>query len=112
MQPNMKMLQEMQNNFSSQLSESLAFKTAHYLQGVFEIAGQKKDVDTVVEARKLDYELLQRWMKYMEKPTDKYKFKEPWQAMVKRAAAAPPGGGRGMGGGPPGGGCPPLAQGL
>jgi mono/diheme cytochrome c family protein len=96
-----KMLQEMQNNFSTQLSEALAFKTSNYLQGVHDVVAQKKDVDSVVEARKLDYELLQRWIKYMEKPTDKYKFKESWQAMMKRAAAAPPaeGGGRGMGGG-------------
>jgi hypothetical protein len=96
-----KVLQTMQTNLSAQLSESLAFKTANYLEGVYEVAGQKKEMDAVVEARKLDYELLQRWIKYMEKPTDKYKFKESWQAMMKKAvpAAAAAGGGRGMGGG-------------
>ena len=42
-----------------------------------------------METRKLDYELLERWIEYMEKPTDKYKYKEAWQAMMKRATAAP-----------------------
>jgi cytochrome c553 len=121
-----KIIQEMQQNFSAQLSESLAFKTSNYLQGVFEIVAQKREIDTVVESRKLDYELAQRWIRYMEKPTDKYKFKEAWQAMIKRAAASPGGrgGGRGMGAPPAtpppatnndggdnaaGGGVPPVA---
>jgi mono/diheme cytochrome c family protein len=87
-----KMLQEMQSNLSAALSRSLAFQTSNYLQGVFEVAGsQKKDMPTVVDARKLDFELLDRWIKYMEKPTDKYKNKEPWQAMMKEAAKKPGG---------------------
>ncbi len=100
-----KVLQEIQNNLSSQLSESLAFKTANYLQGVYEVAGQKRDIETVVESRKLDYELLERWIRYMEKPTDKYHYKEAWQALMKKAtpAAAGGGGGRGMGAGGGGG---------
>ena len=64
----------------------------------------------MVENRKLDYELLQRWIKYMEKPTDKYKYKEAWQAMMKRTlAAAAAGGGRGGRGGDGGGACLPAA---
>ena len=96
-----KMLQELQTNLSNQLSESLAFQSSNYLQAVFEVVAQKKDIDNVVEARKLDYELLQRWIKYMEKSTDKYKYKEGWQAFMKRAIASPsPGeGGRGGRGG-------------
>src|SRR5205085_1838030 len=93
-QQKQKMLGAMQNNLGTQLSESLAFKTSAYLQGVYEVLAQKRDKETVVESRKLDYELLDRWIAYMEKPTDKYKYKEPWQAMMKRAlAAAAPGGG-------------------
>ncbi len=99
-----KMLQEVQTNLGNQLSESLAFQVSNYLQGVYEVVAQKREAETVVESRKLDYELLQRWIKYMEKPTDKYKYKEAWQAMMKRAAAAPAGGGRGGRGGGGGGG--------
>jgi cytochrome c553 len=80
-----KMLQEMQTNLASQLSKSLAFQTANYLEGVWDVTGSgKKDKAAVVESRKLDYELLDRWIKYMEKPTDKYHNKDAWQAMMKK----------------------------
>ena len=60
-------------------------QTSNYLQGVWEVTGkQKKDIAQVVESRKLDYELLERWIKYMAKPTDKYKYKDAWQAMMKK----------------------------
>ena len=50
--------------------------------GVWEVTGkQKKDHSQVVEERRLDYELLERWIKYMGKPTDKYHDKEAWQAL-------------------------------
>jgi hypothetical protein len=83
-----KVLQEIQTNLGNQLSGSLAFQTSNYLQAVYEVVARKRDIDTVVDSRKLDYELLQRWIRYMDKPTAKYKFKEGWQAMMKRAAAS------------------------
>jgi hypothetical protein len=97
-QQKQKLLGAIQNNLGTQLAESLAFKASNYLQGVYDVVVQKREKDTVVESRKLDYELLDRWIAYMEKPTDKYKYKEAWQAMVKRATAAP-GAGRGGRGG-------------
>ena len=52
---------------------------------MYDVSGKpKKDIAQVVETRKLDYELLDRWVKYMAKPTDKYKNKEAWQAMIKK----------------------------
>ena len=39
----------------------------------------------MVESRKLDYEILDRWIKYMDKTTDKYHNKEAWQAMMKKS---------------------------
>jgi hypothetical protein len=80
-------LGEMQNNLSKALAQSLAFQVSNYVQGVFEVSGpQKKDMATVVDARKLDFELLDRFVKYMAKPTTKYKNKEAWQAMMKKPA--------------------------
>lgn len=80
-----KILNEMQQNFGNQLSKSLAFQTSNYLQGVWEVSGpQKKEMATIVDTRKLDFELFDRWIKYMEKTTDKYTYKEPWQAMMKK----------------------------
>jgi cytochrome c553 len=99
-----KVLQEMQTDLSNSLSESLAFQTANYLEGVYEVSGQKKEKDAVVEARKLDYELLDRWIAYMAKTTDKYHEKEAFQALLKKAVPATGGGGGGRGGGGGGGG--------
>src|SRR5262249_23018884 len=80
-----RILQEENQNQSNQFSRALALQISNYLQGVYEISGKrKKEMSQVVEARKLDYELLDRWTKYMAKTTDKYKSKEPWQAMIKR----------------------------
>jgi Protein of unknown function (DUF1549)/Protein of unknown function (DUF1553)/Planctomycete cytochrome C len=76
---------DMTQDASDELSRSLALQTANYLQGVWEVTGkEKKDLSEVVDARKLDYELMERWIKYMAKPTDKYKNKDAWQAMIKK----------------------------
>lgn len=84
-----KILGEIQGNLGNQLSQSLAFQTSNYLEGVWEVKGpQKKEVSAVVEARKLDYELFDRWIEYMEKPTERYKNKEAWQAMMKKGGNA------------------------
>jgi cytochrome c553 len=80
-----KILQEENQNLSMQLSRTLVLQTSNYLQGVYEVTGKpKKEMTQVVEQRKLDYELLDRWIKYMSKTTDRYKFKEPFQAMIKK----------------------------
>ncbi len=80
-----KILQEMNQNTSNELSRSLVFQTSNYLMGVWEVTSkQKKEMPQVVETRRLDYELLDRWVKYMAKPTDKYHNKDAWQAMMKK----------------------------
>ena len=76
---------QMTQDASNELSRTLALQTANYLEGVWEVSGkEKKDIAQVVESRRLDYELLERWIKYMAKPTDKYKYKDAWQAMLKK----------------------------
>jgi mono/diheme cytochrome c family protein len=83
-----KILQEANQSLSNDLSRALAFQVSNYLQGVWEITGpQKKKIEQVVEARKLDFELMDRWIKYMAKTTTKYKHKEAWQAMIKKPAS-------------------------
>ena len=84
-----KMLGEMNTNLAAELSRTLVYQTSSYLQGVFEVTGKtKKEASQVVESRRLDFELLDRWVKYMGKTTDKYKFKNDWQAMMKRGGTA------------------------
>jgi hypothetical protein len=83
-----KILQEEQQNLSNQLSRALVLQISNYLLGVYEVSGKpKKDMAQVVEQRKLDYELLDRWIKYMAKPTDKYKNKDAWQALIKKGGS-------------------------
>jgi Protein of unknown function (DUF1549)/Protein of unknown function (DUF1553)/Planctomycete cytochrome C len=82
-----KILQDATTAASDTLSRSLAYQTSNYLMGVWEVAQtgpQKKEMAQVVEQRKLNYELLDRWIKYMAKPTTKYKDKDAWQSMIKK----------------------------
>ena len=80
-----KVLQELEQTLTSELARSLSLQTSNYLMGVWEVTGkQKKDIATVVNDRRLDYELLERWVKYMGKPTERYHFKEEWQALIKK----------------------------
>lgn len=84
-----KLLMETQQNLTAQLARTLAFETSNYLEGVFEVTGKpKKEIADVVESRKLDYELLSRWIRYMGRTTDKYKNKDAWQAMIKNGGSA------------------------
>jgi hypothetical protein len=86
-----RILQDATQALSDGLTRSLAYQTSNYLQGVFEVSQtgtQKREIAQVVEQRKLDYELLERWAKYMAKPTPKYKNKEAWQAMMKKGGTA------------------------
>ena len=86
-----KVLQEMNQGLSTELTRAFAFQTANYIEGVWDVVGAKpkKEVAAVVESRKLDYEVLERWIKYMQKPTDKYKNKDEFIAMVKKGTATP-----------------------
>ena len=81
-----KVLQELQQTLTSELARSLPLlQTSNYLMGVWEVTGkQKKDISMAVNDRRLDYELLERWIKYMGKPTDKYHYKDEWQALIKK----------------------------
>ncbi len=86
-----KMMGEMQANLGKALAQSLVFETSNYLQGVFDVTGPRKmEIGNVVESRKLDYEILERWIKYMAKPQKKYPNKDAWQAMMKKPAPAAP----------------------
>jgi cytochrome c553 len=86
-----KIMQEMNTEFGNELSRTYAFQTAAYIEGVWDVTGAKpkKEMGAVVESRKLDYEVLDRWVKYMQKPTTKYKNKDEFQAMLKKGTATP-----------------------
>ena len=86
-----KILQEANQGLSNDLSRSLAYQISTYMQAAWEVSGpQKKKIEDVVETRKLDFELLDRWIKYLAKPTTKYQNKDAWQAMMKKSASTMP----------------------
>ena len=80
-----KILMDYQQGLGNQLSRSLAMKTTNYVMGVWEATSkQKKEVAQIVDSRKLDYELLERWIRYMGKATEKYHNKDAFQALMKK----------------------------
>jgi mono/diheme cytochrome c family protein len=84
-----KLLGEIMQNESMQLAETLAVQTAKYMQAAWRIAGEPKDeLFQVAEQQKLDYELLERWVRFLAKPPKFYPYLEKWQAMIKRGGTA------------------------
>ncbi|MEZ5403223.1 MAG: PSD1 and planctomycete cytochrome C domain-containing protein [Bryobacteraceae bacterium] len=84
-------LKEASEALSTNLSRALAYKVSDYLLAVWEVTGpQRKKVEDIVEARRLDYEQLDRWIKYMARKTTRYKYKEPWQAMIEGGKSTMP----------------------
>jgi mono/diheme cytochrome c family protein len=80
-----RILEDLQKDLTGELARSLSLQTSNYLMGVWEVTGkQKKDIALVVNDRRLDYELLARWIKYMAKPTVRYHNKDEWQALMKK----------------------------
>jgi mono/diheme cytochrome c family protein len=84
-------LEEARRELSETVARALAYQASSYLQAVWEINGPlKKKIEEVVEDRKLDYELTDRWVKYMERSTKKYPFKDAFQELLKKADSKMP----------------------
>ncbi|HEY1336875.1 MAG TPA: PSD1 and planctomycete cytochrome C domain-containing protein [Bryobacteraceae bacterium] len=68
-----------------QLAESLAFQTSKYMAAAWKVTGEpKEDLYFAAAEAKLDYELLDRWVKFLAKPPKFYPYLTKWQEMVKR----------------------------
>ena len=84
-----KLLGEFMQTESSQLAQTLAFQAAKYMQAAWKVTGdQKADLSRVVDDDKLDYELLERWVKFLAKPPRNYPYLKDWQDMIKRGGAS------------------------
>ena len=69
---------------SEQLADTLAFQISKYMVAAWRVTGEPKDDKTkVVEAQKLDYELFDRYLRFLEKPPLFYPYLKSWQEMVK-----------------------------
>jgi hypothetical protein len=79
------LLDEYLQNESQQLAETLVFQTSKYMQAAWKVTGEPKaDKNRTVESAKLDYELFDRWIRFLAKPPVFYPFLTAWQDLVKR----------------------------
>jgi hypothetical protein len=86
-----KLLGEFQRIEGEQLAQTLALQASKYMQAAWKVTGDpKEEVSKIVDAGKLDYELFDRWLKFLAKPPKFYPFLTKWQEMVKGGGAAAP----------------------
>lgn len=84
-----KLLGEFMSTESLQLAGTLAFQAAKYMQAAWKVTGEPQaEISKVVEQDKLDYELFERWLKFLAKPPKNYPYLIKWQEMIKRKGTA------------------------
>jgi len=85
-----KALGEFMQTEGKQLSESLTLQTAKYMQAVWRVTGEpKEDLNEAIEKNKLDFELMQRWIKFLARPPRYYPYLKDWQSMMQKGGTAP-----------------------
>ncbi len=81
-------LDEFRRIESTQLAQTLALQASRYMVAAWKVTGEpKEDVRKAVDADKLDYELFERWVKFLAKPPKFYPNLKPWQEMIKRGGS-------------------------
>jgi mono/diheme cytochrome c family protein len=82
------LLDDFMSTESKQLGETLAFQASKYMQSAWKVSGpDKAELGVVVQQDKLDYELFERWIKFLAKPPKNYPYLTAWQEMIKRGGA-------------------------
>src|SRR5206468_8738254 len=80
-----KLLNEFMQTESTQLSQTLALQAAKYMVAAWKVTGEpKEEMPKVADAEKLDYELFDRWIKFLAKPPKFYPYLTKWQELIKR----------------------------
>ena len=83
------LLGEYLGNESQQLAQTLVFQASKYMQAVWKVEGEPKtDRNRVIEQSKLDYELFDRWSRFLKKPPTYYPYLKSWQEMMARGGTA------------------------
>jgi len=84
-----KLLGEFTQTESTQLSETLALQASKYMVAAWKVTGEpKEDMAKVADQEKLDYELFDRWIKFLVRPPKYYPYLTKWQEMVKDGGTA------------------------
>ena len=79
-----KLLDDFLRTESTQLGETLALQASKYMVAAWKVTGEpKEEIPRVVDAEKLDFELFDRWLKFLAKPPRFYPYLTRWQEMVK-----------------------------
>ena len=82
------LLDDFMDTESRQLGETLAFQASKYMQSAWRVSGpDKAELAVVVQQDKLDYELFERWIKFLAKPPKNYPYLTAWQEMIKRGGS-------------------------
>ena len=83
-----KLQREFMETESRQLSETLALQASKYMRATWKVLGEPKEDTARVAARdKLDFELLDRWVRFVTKPPRFYPYLQKWQAMLKEGGS-------------------------
>src|SRR5882672_5672258 len=84
-----KLLDEFLRTESTQLGETLALQASKYMVAAWKVTGEpKEEIPKVVDAEKLDYELFDRWLRFLAKPPRFYPYLTNWREMVKAGGSA------------------------
>ena len=79
------LLGEYLGNETMQLAQTLAFQVSKYMVAAWRVTGEPKDDKAkVIESQKLDYELFDRYLRFLDKAPTFYPFLKSWQEMVKK----------------------------
>ena len=74
---------------SEQLAGTLVFQAAKYMQAAWKVTGESKTPkQKVIDKDELDYELFDRWLRFLAKPPKDYQNVAAWQAMIKSGGTA------------------------
>lgn len=80
-----KLLDEFSSVESDQLAQALAFQASKYMMAAWKITGdQRAEMAAVAGDEKLDYELLERWVRFLAKPPKNYPYLAKWQEMIQK----------------------------
>jgi cytochrome c553/mono/diheme cytochrome c family protein len=83
------MLREYTTTEAQQLAGTLAFQAARYMTAAWQVTGEpKREKAAVIEKEKLDYELFDRWLRFLQRKPTFYPFLKDWQAMVASGGTA------------------------
>jgi hypothetical protein len=78
-----KLLGEFLKAESKQTSQTLALQAARYMTAAWQVLGPNKlDKAMVASDEKLDYELFDRWLAFLQKPPKHYPYLRSWQVMI------------------------------